>query len=212
MTQKTKDRILDAAEELYSEYGFADTSMRELTQKAGVNLAAVNYHFGSKEGLFRALVARRFAPINAERIERLDALEAKGDPTLEEVLEALVAPILALRFRDPGGASQLVQIIGRLTSAKDCHAEELGESFRQTSVRFMGALLGVLPVLPERQMKWRLNCVVGVMIGTLLDPHDFLGGGGASEDPEYQEQLLAFIVNFISAALSAPFPIPSTKS
>lgn len=207
MTSKTtKDRILDAAEDLYTEYGFADTSMRELTKLAEVNLAAVNYHFGSKEGLFRALIVRRFDTINAERLALLDELEALGEPSLEQVLEALVGPILRLRFSDPGAASQLVQVIGRLTSAKTAHTDDLSEIFQKTSERFLAALHGVLPPLPERESMWRINCAIGVLLGTMLDPHNFLDGGEQSLEPAYQERVLKHIVSFLAAALCAPAP------
>src|SRR3954471_13629244 len=71
----TKSRILDAAEQLFMEHGFEATSLRQLTSAAGVNLAAVNYHFGSKEELFQAVLTRRLDPMNQERIELLEALE-----------------------------------------------------------------------------------------------------------------------------------------
>lgn len=201
--QTTKDRLLEAAEALTSEFGFAGTSMRELTQRAGVNLAAVNYHFGSKEGLFRELMVRRFAPINAERLERLDALESSGEPDLEEVLEALVAPVLALRIRDPHAARQLVEVVGRLSSAKGAHMQELIVIFRQTSERFMAALRRCLPQLPEREQLWRLNGTIGVMLGTMLDPHEFLQCGD-DPDAEYQQRVLDDIVAFLAAGLRAP--------
>jgi len=199
----TKDRLLEAADELSAEFGFAGTSLRDLTQRAGVNLAAVNYHFGSKEGLFRELMIRRFAPINAERLARLDTLESIGEPNLEEVLEALVAPILALRVRDPQAARQLVEVIGRLSSAKGAHMQELIETFRQTSQRFMAALRRCLPQLPEREQLWRLNGTLGVMLGTMLDPHEFLQCSN-NPDAEYQQQVLEDIVAFLAAGLRAP--------
>ncbi len=202
--QQTKDRILDAAEKLYAEYGFAETSTRAITHAAGVNLAAVNYHFGSKEGLFRDLVARRFDPINAERIARLDALEALGEPSLEQVLEALVAPILALRLNDPRGAGLLVQITGRLTSPKQTHTDELGEIFRKTSERFMAALRRCIPELGEREQLWRLNCTIGVMIGTMLDPHGFLQKEADSDELHFEREVLADIIAFLAAGLRAP--------
>src|SRR6478736_3259068 len=74
----TKTRILDVAEGLFVEHGFEATSLRQLTAAAGVNLAAVNYHFGSKEELFQAVLTRRLDPMNQERIERLDRLEREA--------------------------------------------------------------------------------------------------------------------------------------
>src|SRR3954453_20324524 len=74
----TKTRILDAAERLFVEHGFEATSLRSLTSAAGVNLAAVNYHFGSKEELFQAVLTRRLDPMNQERIDLLAKVEREG--------------------------------------------------------------------------------------------------------------------------------------
>ena len=76
----TKDRILDAAESLFMEHGFEATSLRSITAAAGVNLAAVNYHFGSKEELFQAVLTRRLDPMNQERVDLLTALEREAAP------------------------------------------------------------------------------------------------------------------------------------
>src|ERR1700735_4839102 len=94
MTERpdTKTRILDAAEKLFGEKGFDGTSLRDITAEADVNLAAVNYHFQSKESLIEAVIMRAAGPINDKR---LAMLEASGpDPTIENILEAFVAPIL----------------------------------------------------------------------------------------------------------------------
>src|SRR3982750_849200 len=84
----TKTRILDAAESLFMEHGFEATSLRQLTSAAGVNLAAVNYHFGSKEELFKGVLTRRLDPMNQERIELLGRVEREAGarpPTVEKV-------------------------------------------------------------------------------------------------------------------------------
>ena len=89
----TKQHILDTAEQLFAERGYAATSLRAVTQAAGVNLAAVNYHFGSKTGLLFAVVERRVNPVNAERLRLLDTLESGPEPPeLEAVLRAFIAP------------------------------------------------------------------------------------------------------------------------
>src|SRR6202050_3273896 len=94
MTEKldTKSRILDSAEKLFGLNGFEATSLRDITAEAQVNLAAVNYHFQSKESLIDAVIARRIEPVNRRRFEMLDA--AGTNPTLEQILEAFVAPVL----------------------------------------------------------------------------------------------------------------------
>src|SRR5437867_6100600 len=93
----SKERILDVAERLFAERGFAATSLRNITAEAAVNLAAVHYHFGSKDELIEAVFARRLGPLNRERLRLLEACRAAaggGSPSVEELLEALIAPAL----------------------------------------------------------------------------------------------------------------------
>src|SRR5271156_1240304 len=88
----TKTRILDVAEKLFGENGFDGTSLRDITTEADVNLAAVNYHFQSKDSLIDAVIARRIEPVNQQRLEMLDA--AGPNPSLEKILTAFLAPVL----------------------------------------------------------------------------------------------------------------------
>ena len=86
--------ILDAAEELFSRQGFDATSMRAVTRHAGMNPAAVHYHFGSKQMLLRSLLERRIAPLNQERLLLLDHVTREGEPGLEGILDAYLRPVL----------------------------------------------------------------------------------------------------------------------
>ena len=98
----TKDRILDAAERLIAKLGFEATSLRAITAEADVNLAAVNYHFQSKEALIRAVISRRIGPVNVKRLAMLDAVEAAhrdGPLPVGPVIEAFVGPVIELRDR-----------------------------------------------------------------------------------------------------------------
>src|SRR5208337_1730678 len=95
----TKDRILDAAEELFMEHGFEATSLRQITATACVNLAAVNYHFGCKEDLFEAVLTRRLDPMNQERVALLTHFEHASAPrplSCEKILAAMFIPALKL--------------------------------------------------------------------------------------------------------------------
>src|SRR5206468_6387569 len=95
----TKGRILDAAEALFMEHGFEATSLRAITAAASVNLAAVNYHFGSKEELFHAVLTRRLDPMNQERVDLLTRLESEAAPhslPCEQILHAMFVPALRL--------------------------------------------------------------------------------------------------------------------
>src|SRR3984893_16949649 len=105
-TIPTKDRILDAAEKLFSDNGFEATSLRDITTDAQVNLAAVNYHFQSKDSLIDAVIARRVEPVNRRRLEMLDA--AGPEATVEQILTAFLTPALEIRLES------VVPMLGRI--------------------------------------------------------------------------------------------------
>src|SRR5713226_8683361 len=109
----TKDRILDAAERLLSKKQFAATSLREITAEADVNLAAVNYHFQSKDALIRAVIARRIGPVNVKRLAMLDAVETgagEGALPIGAVIEAFIRPVIELR----GTTKSIAPLMGRV--------------------------------------------------------------------------------------------------
>ena len=98
MAADTKEQILDVAERLFADRGFPATPLRDITSEAGVNLASVNYHFGSKEALLAAVLERRLRPVNARRLELLDAIESaagNGAPNAEEVIRAFSLPAVS---------------------------------------------------------------------------------------------------------------------
>src|SRR5690349_3437031 len=94
----TRESLLGAAESLVSEHGIQAASLRQITQQAGANLAAVNYHFGSKDGLVRAVFSRRLRPMNEERHRRLELVDLEAGDALEQVLRAFLEPLLRLLF------------------------------------------------------------------------------------------------------------------
>src|SRR5579859_5859845 len=115
----TKQRILDSAERLFSDHGFEGTSLRTIIADAKVNLAAIHYHYRSKEALLDAVILRRLEPINRQRLELLDACErAAGDKpaTLEAVIEAFLAPALRVAL-DRDGTS-FARLMGRIFTEK----------------------------------------------------------------------------------------------
>ncbi len=136
----TKNRILDVAERLFAEQGIAETSLRLLTAEADVNLAAVHYHFGSKDKLIREVVGRRFQPINHERLELLDQLEDRSEAIqLEDLLRIFFGPPLRLTARDTEGTACLRKLIGRVQMAGGRYTESFHEVFREVQQRFVPA-------------------------------------------------------------------------
>jgi len=112
----TKTRILDAAERLFVEHGFEATSLRSLTSAASVNLAAVNYHFGTKEELFQAVLTRRLDPMNQERIELLARVEREATGralSCEKILFAMLIPALKLARDEKRGGKNFLRLVGR---------------------------------------------------------------------------------------------------
>lgn len=167
----TQLRILDTAERLFAERGFTETSLRMLTREANVNLAAVHYHFGSKERLFVEVVSRIVAPVNEERMTRFDAIDAApGAPDLEETLRAFLEPALALTANRDERAEQIRRLMSRLQSQKwEVHAE-FCELFRDVVERFSGLVERAVPELDAATLTWRLHFLIGSMCHTMGDP------------------------------------------
>jgi AcrR family transcriptional regulator len=176
--QKTKERILEAAEKLFSDEGLAKTSLRAITLAAGVNVAAVHYHFGSKLALVRELFARRVEPINAERLRRLTEIEAahpNGPLPLEPVIESFVDPVLALMGGVDGARRHLGQLVGRFFGEPDSVLEPfLREQFGEVARRFSGGLARALPELSRTEVAWRLQFMIAVLTHVVLAGHHAL--------------------------------------
>jgi AcrR family transcriptional regulator len=161
----TKDRILEVAERLFAERGIAGTSLRAVTAEAGANVAAVHYHFGSKEDLTRAVVLRRAEPVNAERLRCLDALEAEAGPDgpgVESILEAFFRAPVAL-WAEGGETVASFLLHEPVDRIQPLVMEVMGEVAR----RFLAALARALPHLPPEEVAERFQLVIGVLIHVL---------------------------------------------
>jgi AcrR family transcriptional regulator len=164
----TKKRILDSAEKLFTQQGFYATSLRMLTKEAGVNLAAVNYHFGSKEELIKAVIGRRMLPLNKMRLERLqnikDIASAEGHPPdIKEILLAFIEP--TFEFRKSGsGAQDFISMISRAFSDPRDTVRKLFLNMVEPVFQLLFELLcEALPSLPKNIVYWRLNFMIGAM-------------------------------------------------
>ena len=165
----TRERLLDAAEALFARQG-SSSSLREITSAAGANLASVNYHFGSKEGLLRAVLGRRLDPINAARVTLLDRFEDEapaGEPVpLERILEAFVRPTLDPEL-DPG--AHFFQLMAHLHASREPVAERFfQEVFEPLVKRFLGHFQAHRPDLTPARLHARMHFVVGATIHAVL--------------------------------------------
>src|SRR5204863_3054326 len=147
----TRARILNVAEELFGERGLDRVSIRDITRKAKVNLAAINYHFGSKEDLIAAVFERRVVPVNEARIAALDALEkatGKKGPKLDDILEAFIRPALQSSLNASKGGTAFSKLFGRCLSEPSSEVEALlKRQFEPLAERMQGALKKSLPHL-----------------------------------------------------------------
>ncbi len=165
--EATRTRILDTAEFLFAERGFGAVSIRTITEMAGVNLAAVNYHFGSKERLFEAMFARRAIPINEERIAMLRRAQGPdgAPPPLEAVIRAFVTPPLR-QLDEPSGGARVIAMMHFLSRAFSMPGERafLSRYYRTVRYEFISALQACLPGLPLEDVLWRYNFMVGALM------------------------------------------------
>ena len=201
--QLTKDRLLDAAEELFSDRGIDATSLRAVTSAAGANLASVNYHFESKDGLVRSVFLRRLEPLNNERLELLDTLEvaAAGSPIeLEAILDAWVMP--ALRMGQSPEGKRFKRLLGRIYSEPgDSLQTLLRELFGEILQRFSAAIGRTLPELSAEELMWRVHFMLGAMIHTVADQPSIRALSGGLCDPSDIEGVRRRLIDFVSAGL-----------
>lgn len=205
----TKDRILDAAERLFSRDGFDATSLRAITAEAKVNLAAVNYHFQSKEALVQAVIGRRLGPINARRLALLDTYEAEaaGAPvTLEKIMDAFLRPVIEFCSHHAQG---IVPLLGRLyTEPGDFAPRLFQQHFEHMAQRFIPALSCVLPDLPREELFWRVHFAIGAMAHTLAASQMLGLMSKGSCDIADVEGTLARLKLFIIAGMTAGVAAP----
>ncbi len=160
----TRDRILDTGERLFAAHGFDGTSLRQITEAAGVNLAAVNYHFGSKEELYTQVFVRRIVPINARRMEMLDTAvkAAEGRAVaVRAIFESFARPVFEMADRAPG----FLRLLARNVGAPPAFMAPVMEAqFRPLITRYVGLLQQALPQLPPKTVFWRMHFMVGATL------------------------------------------------
>ncbi len=209
----TRERIVTSAEALFAENGFAGTSIRSIVTHAGVNLAAIHYHFGSKDELIVEVLAQNAQPVNDERLRRLDELEAGSSaPSIEEVLECFVEPPLRAG-QDPEGSIILKRLIALFHHGVDPALEQhFLAVFYPIAERFSRALTkaGAGQVSAE-EVVWRLHFSVGALLYTMSHV-DRIGGtlcrvrgdDPESVHPQESDEAVRQLVGFLAGGFRAP--------
>jgi len=201
-SDETRVRILDSATRHFAADGFAGASMRRIVEEAEVNLSAVNYHFGSKSGLYRAVMERLVAPLVDERLAKLRELQVSGGFTTTDLIAALLDPALALaRAPGHGPAWVLLNWRSRLEHPDRWDSTELHEPMIRA---FMAAFRGLLPELSEREVEYRFFFMMGAIANALIDPRSFTFLEGGLPSLRDDDSVRGRLLRFLDAGVAAP--------
>lgn len=169
----TKDRILSEAEKLFAQQGYASTSIRQIISKAKANLAAIHYHFGSKEALFFEIVRRYLEGLNRQRLLLLEkelAACKNETPSVRNIVTAFLKPISEMH-QSGSETKQFSLMLGRAFSEDPVLKRKISSKFfKDISVQFINAFHLALPMLGQEEIYWRFHFMVSTMVGSLMAP------------------------------------------
>lgn len=212
LDNETRERILNAAQMLFAERSFTQVSVREITEAAGVGIAAINYHFGTKDGLLHALFKRSVPTLVAERKQLLKDARRSGGPAAEcvrGILRALLAPVI--RWCALPETQAYVPFLARMQLDGPKEIRELIESDTRHLKPFIRALHEVLPNLPLGEIFWRLHFVLGIehSLQQEIKRLESLSGGTCNlADPE---AVIERVLDFVLPGMMAPVSKPSRR-
>ncbi len=198
-----KERILEVAERIFAEQGLEAVSLRSVTAEAGVNIAAVNYYFGSKAALLQAMTQRFFLSVNREQLRHLEEIEEKTqNPSVQDLLAAYASPIFAV-FDSPRGrewVQALMMIQSAMIAGNVANVME-GEGGTEVTSRYYEALRRALPHLSADELWWRFERAHGLLMANqgrrAVNGSQDMNRGKAGRDER------AWLITFLAGALQA---------
>lgn len=198
----TKDRILQAAEELFAQQGFGATSLRQVTSRADVNIAAVNYHFGSKDNLVNEVFRRRMDDMSRDRLQALQLAVTQHPGMLEPILAAFVEPALAMA-QDRHGGGAFIRVIARAYAENNDNLRKfLSDQYGHVLREFAKAISGCMPGLGKEDLYWRLDFLSGALTYAMADFGLIKRPTSVSETTHRQRAAKA-LIRFASAGFQA---------
>lgn len=198
----TKDRILGAAEELFAQFGFSGTSLRQVTSRADVNIAAVNYHFGSKENLVNEVFRRRMDEMSARRLSALKAALEQHPGELEPILAAFVEPALAMA-QDRHGGGAFIRVVARAYAEKNDRLRKfLSDHYGHVLRDFAKAIAAVVPNLSKEELYWRLDFLAGALTYAMADFGLIKRPSGVNE-AAHRERAARELIRFAAAGFKS---------
>ena len=207
---ETRQRILDAAETLFVELGLESTTLRQITTAAQVNLAAVNYHFGSKESLIAEVFRRRLTWLNEQRLQALDKLEAEaGGAPLKpsQIVDAFFGVAVKMATDRKSGGHNFMRLLGRTyTEPSGFVRSFLAAEYSEAIARFKAALTKALPEVPREEIYWRFHFMMGAMSYAISGADALRIVADVSLDDSDGEALTERLMSFLLGGLRAPLP------
>lgn len=202
-TEATKERILAAAEKLFSDQGLDGVSVREIAAAAKLDVAMINYHFGSKLGLYRAVFHRRTDQLAEQRLGGLDEALAQlqgATPKLRDIVQSLIAPNILLRSNPALGGVPFARLIVReMTDPNERRRGIISEMFDQTAYRFIEAIALVFPRAPRAEIHWAYHFAIGTLVHAMASTGrlEYLSRGACEmSDPDV---ILGRLVPFVES-------------
>ena len=211
---RTRTQILEAAETLFSEHGLDGVSMRQIAEQGQVTLALVNYHFGSKDKLYRAVFERRIVPVSGSRRQALARVLANGGkvPPIREVLDALARPWVEMR-REPGGMAYTRLIARECSDPAEGRRGIVADLLDPIAIEFTAAMQKALPHMEPRKVAWAYHFFIGALLLMLANPDRVTRLSGDLFDVREDQAVIDEIVDFFCAALAvAPAAVKPAKS
>ncbi|MBV2209961.1 MAG: TetR family transcriptional regulator [Thermomonas sp.] len=198
----TKDRILHAAEDLFAQQGFAATSLRQVTSLADVNIAAVNYHFGSKDNLINEVFRRRMDVMSQQRMTALRKATEHAPGQLEPILAAFVEPALAIS-QDRSGGTAFIRVIARAyAESNEGLRKFLSDQYGYVLREFAKAITPCVPTLSKEELYWRLDFLAGALTYAMADFGLIKRPSGTTEAVHRQRAAKA-LIQFAAAGFQA---------
>ncbi len=204
----TKNKILDAAESLFADKGFNGTSLREITSQAEVNLAAVNYHFGSKKELIKAVMSRYMNELSPRLETALIQICESESPSLIEVFSAFIDPLLSLNEFKNNGTSNFLQLLGRgYTDSQGFLRWFLTTQYPGVIDNFVIAVHKAYPELSAEEMFWRLHFTMGTVVFTMSSSEALIDIAKSDFERELQiSDVIHNVIPYVAAGVGAPMP------
>lgn len=213
-----KERLLDTAERLFARHGFYGVSVRDITEAAGVDVALVNYHFGSKRELFAAVFQRRAEMLNPERLARLEEVRRAALPgvaSLEDIVNSFTYPLLERSARGGAGWKSYFALVAQVNNSPEWGPVLMTQYFDPLVERFISALREALPESPLREIYWGYQFLTGALTITFAETGriDKLSGGlcKSSDLDSVHERLPPYIAAGFRAICAADNPTRNIK-